>query len=67
MRWSEIAGVRFVEMPELRASVPCLEIALRDGRRRLIRGVDNEDGAAERFAAEAMRRVREAAGGTAPA
>lgn len=67
MTWSEIAGVRFVELPQRGAAVPCVEIALRNGGRRLIRGVDNEDGAAERFAAEAMRRVREGNAGSAPA
>ncbi|HYJ51775.1 MAG TPA: hypothetical protein VEW04_01245 [Allosphingosinicella sp.] len=67
MKWSEIAGVRFVQRPQLHAIQPCLEIALRNGRRRLIRGVDNEGGAAERFAAEAMRRIREMGAGSGPA
>jgi hypothetical protein len=50
MRWADIADVRFAVLPNARARVPALVIDLKGGRRLIIRGVDNADGQAERFA-----------------
>lgn len=57
MKWSEISDVRLVRIPRGQRIVPVLQIALRNGRSRMIRGIDNEDGAAERFAAAARARL----------
>lgn len=57
IRWEEIADLRFVELPRGHTQVPTLQIDLADGGRRLIRGVDNEGGAAERFAALGRERL----------
>lgn len=51
--WAEIADVRFVRL----GRAPSLLISLREGGSRSIRGVDNEGGAAEHFAASARRRL----------
>lgn len=50
--WDEVCDIRFVQI----GRAPSLLIELRNGRSRAIRGVDNEDGAAERFAAAARSR-----------
>lgn len=57
MKWSEIGDIRLVQIPRGRMIVPALQIALRNGRSRMIRGIDNEDGAADRFAAAARARL----------
>ena len=51
--WDELRDIRFVQL----GRAPSLLIELRDGRSRAIRGVDNEDGAAERFAAAVRSRM----------
>ena len=55
--WSAIADVRVVQLPSARALTPALLIELRDGRRHRIKGIDNENAAAERFAAAARTRL----------
>ena len=57
MAWDRIADVRFVRLPAGWVTTPTLLIDLRNGGQRKIRGVDNEDGAAERFAAAARARL----------
>lgn len=54
MPWSDICDVSFAPV----GRAPALVIRLRDGRQRAIRGVDNDGGAAEAFAAAARARVR---------
>ena len=52
MAWAEIEDVRFVRL----GRAPALLVRLRGGGARTIRGIDNEDGAAERFAEAARKR-----------
>ena len=53
LAWTEIDDVRLV--PIMRASA--LRLKMRDGSERFIRGLDNRDGAAERFAAFAQQSI----------
>ena len=53
MPWADVRDVRFVEL----GRAPSILVTLANGRTRAVRGVDNDDGAAERFAAAVRERL----------
>ena len=55
--WPNVRDIGFVVLPQLRSSNPALMVALSDGSRWIVRGIDSGDARAQRFLAAARERA----------